>query len=123
MRKLSKPLIKALAEAHRFDWSIRNSHAIIHFRANIEFANDPNARKTLDDSMEVLRQCYHSDRRKPFHAMTFADLALRYWNAYRDDQAREYLKYANQWLTEQREKEPWLDVSRLLRLVQRNLQN
>ncbi len=113
---------KALARSQCTNWTIRNSHAIIMFRANIEFASEPKARSILDQSLAILRECYDSDRRKAFHAMTFADLALQYWDAYRDEVAEEYLRYARQWLVEQQKAEPWLNnVLRLIQLIDRRL--
>jgi tetratricopeptide (TPR) repeat protein len=114
---------RALGAASDSNWAIKNSHAIIMFRANINFADDPIARGALDRSMEILRKCYTSDRRKAFHATTFADNALKYWQQYHDDIARSYLEHAKAWLEEQGTKEPWLKkIPPLLRAVKRCLQ-
>jgi tetratricopeptide (TPR) repeat protein len=116
-----KAIERALAES-RGNWSIRNSHAIILFRANIGFASDQSARTELDRSMDILKECYYSDRRKAFHAMVFAELALKYWTAYCDSQALEYLQHAEQWLDEQRGVEPWIhQIPRLIGLIRRHL--
>lgn len=113
---------KALSETKHSNWTIKNSHAIIMFRANINFPKEPTARKALDHSMQILMQCYHSDRRKAFHAMTFADHATKYWDQYRDHVAQEYLQHASKWLAEQKENEPWLGrIPILQRIVQRRL--
>jgi len=115
---------RAKAEASPYNWTIRNSHAVILFRANIDFAGDkPEVRAQLDASMQTLSECYHSDRRKAFHAMTFADQALRYWDVYRDKSARAYLEKAQQWLAEQRKREPWLErIAPLERVVAKRLE-
>jgi hypothetical protein len=112
----------ALAESRTRNWSIGNSHAIILFRANIGYAADPEARKTLDRSMTILGDCYRSDRRKAFHAMTFADFALKYDDAYRDAKAHSYIEQACEWLRDERVREPWLDgIEQLTRVVERRL--
>ena len=59
-------------------WSIQNSHAIILFKANISHSDNPQAKQALQDSMNILTSCYQSDKRKPFHALTFADQAIKY---------------------------------------------
>ena len=103
-------------------WSIRNSHAIILFKANIGHYEDPTARRMLRKSMDILSTCYRSDKRKPFHALTLADQATKYWDAYGDDDAREYLQQALAWLQEEAERAPWNDgVRRLVPLVERRL--
>lgn len=89
---------KSLAQAGAFNWTIKNSHAIILFRANIAFWQKDEARDTLDESMEILGQCFRSDRRKSFHALTYSENAIQYWEKYRDDTARNYLIQAIQWL-------------------------
>ena len=113
---------RALRDTNFENWTIRNSHAAIMFKANIEFAGQAIARGSLDESMEILKRCYKSDRRKVFHAMTFADHAIHYWDAYGDTQAREYLNQALTWLVEQKRKEPWLRrIVALERAVQRRI--
>lgn len=103
-------------------WSIRNSHAIILFRANIEHHDKRMARPTLDESMGILAECYNSDRRKPFHVKTFAGQALQYWRVYGDSSARDYLITAKEWLNEERDKSPWnRDVRRILREIEKVL--
>jgi hypothetical protein len=48
--------------------------------------------------MEILAECYHSDKHKTYHALTFADQAIQYWDIYADKTARKYLETANKWL-------------------------
>lgn len=102
------------ATAHPI-WAIRNSHAIILFRANIEHWRDRVAAETLRRSMTILTQCYQSDRRKPFHAVTFSDLALKYSDRFADEIAKGYLNTALVWLDEEFKRNPWnRSVKRLL---------
>ena len=101
-------------------WSIRNSHAIIMFRANIELADKATARQSLKRSMETLTECYKWDKRRLFHAITFAGQALDYWQAYGDDDALNYLGTAKTWLQEEQKTSPWSRrLKQLLPQVQR----
>jgi tetratricopeptide (TPR) repeat protein len=104
--------------------SIRHSYARILFRANIN-AVDPDlsiVSQTLKESMDILTECYRDDERKNYHALTFADQALQYWNVYRNDAAIAYLMTARKWLREQNRASEWhrglagllRDVSRIL---------
>ena len=89
--------------------SIRNSHAIILFRANIN-QPDKHSRivsETLKRSMTILAECYSFDKRKIYHAMTFGEQAIEYWRAYRDDVAKEYLETAKKWLDREVKSTPW----------------
>lgn len=62
-------------------FSIRNSHAIILFDANYN-VDSTDAERQLDASMDILSQCINSDLRTTFHAKTYADQAVRYYNKY-----------------------------------------
>ncbi len=105
----------ALVRSAEEIWTIRNSHAIILFRANIGRPAEPGARGQLDRSMGILTECYESDRRKPYHACTFARQALEYWQIYGDQRARAYVKRAISWLQEETRTSPWnRQVKRLL---------
>ena len=114
---------RAVSESFSTNWTIKNSHAIILFRANIDLAaEDSGAKKILNQSMEILKKCYISDRRKAFHAVTFADQTLKYANVYGDLDAKEYLEYAHLWLIEQKKVEPWYrDIPRYIKLIERHL--
>lgn len=79
---------EAIAKSGSGNWSVRNSYAIIKFKANIGRADSNDVRKALDESMESLEQCHDADLRKAFHAMSYADQSLKYWRKYRDDTAR-----------------------------------
>lgn len=83
-------------------WSIKNSHAIIIFRANANSDEPEKVRDILDESMDILVECHRADKRKLFHALTFAHHSLRYWDIYHDDKARNYLMTANHWLDDER---------------------
>jgi len=114
---------QAAAEGGSRNWTIRNTYAVILFRRNIKFAHQEPARGSLQESMELLERCYSSDRRKGFHAKTFADHALQFWRAYHDRDGIRYLKLARAWLGEAEEKEPWdKGIARLRGAVENLLQ-
>jgi len=100
--------------------SIRNSHAVILFDANFEKQEtDGTVRRTLDQSMQILAECYNYDKRKTYHVIQYADQALKYDRLYRDDKSREYLQTADKWLIEEERNSPWnREVKRYRRLVQ-----
>ena len=113
---------EAISRGGSRNWSIKNSYAIIKFRANIERKDTPDVRKALDESMEALEQCHSADVRKAFHAMTFADHSLRYWKKYRDTVAVSYLEKSREWLSEEADKDNRIgNVAWLLRQIKRAL--
>jgi hypothetical protein len=117
-----KAIDLAIAEAGDQNFTIKNSHAIILFRANIDLAEKPGVRTQLDKGLNILMNCYKSDRRKGFHALTFAHHAIQYHKVFRDDIAINYLEYASRWLAEQKEMEPWLvALDRLQKIVNKRL--
>ncbi len=88
--------------------SIRNSHAVILFKANVnKDSTNPTVRRTLEQSMDILSECYNQDRRKTHHALTFADQARQYWDIFADTNARGYLETALKWLKEEEKNSPW----------------
>ena len=103
--------------------SIRNSHAIILFAANIERQEtDGTVECTLQKSMEILRECHTYDKRKVYHAITFADHALKYDERFGREDAQEYLDTALRWLHEEQKRSPWnRKVKRLVSVVERRL--
>ncbi len=115
---------EAVLESHYRIPSIRNTHAIILFKANINAPESDGTKKdTLDRSMKILEECYKFDRRKIYHAVTFADQALQYHDLYADDRAYNYLSTAARWLREERRQNPWhRDVGRLLGQLEQKLQ-
>ncbi|MGE4194889.1 MAG: SIR2 family protein [Pseudodesulfovibrio sp.] len=99
-------------------FSIRNTHAVILFKANINMYDDSETvRSTLNQSMEILSECYLSDKRKVYHALTFADFALKYNDKYGDEQSHEYMRKAYEWLQREHSAQPWhRGISRLYRI-------
>ena len=103
--------------------SIRNSHARILFQANID-REETNGivKKTLQESMEILEDCYAYDQRKAYHAQIFADQALAYDKRYGREEAQGYLETAMSWLREEHAKSTFnRDITRLHRVVARQL--
>ncbi|AHE50392.1 hypothetical protein AH4AK4_2956 [Aeromonas hydrophila 4AK4] len=113
-----KVIDDAISSSGQKNWSIKNSYAIIKFRANIDRPNSSDVRKALDESMNALEQCHTADIRKAFHAMSYADHALQFWNKYRDSVAIEYLEKSKEWLNEEIDEDNRIsNVTRLLKLV------
>ncbi len=80
-------------------FSIRNTHAIILFNANISKENkDGSVIATLHQSLEILKDCYKNDLRKGFHARIFGELVLMFYEAYGYDEVEKYVETANKWL-------------------------
>ena len=103
--------------------SIRNSHARILFQANIgrEETNGI-VKRTLQESMKILEECYAYDQRKAYHAQIFADQALAYDKRYGGEEAQGYLETAISWLKEEHDKSTFnRDIARLHRVVARRL--
>jgi tetratricopeptide (TPR) repeat protein len=98
---------KALTLSGNRIWSIRNSYAVILFNANFRHFDDAVGRESLRESMAILKACYTADRRKPYHAATYAKQALRLWREYRAQEAWTYLELALSWLQEERVRVPW----------------
>jgi hypothetical protein len=87
--------------------SIRNSHAIILFRANIDRPHDHSGHISLTKSMDILKECYDSDKRKTYHALVYSDHAIQYAKYFDDNLSREYLINAKKWLSEEFQKFSW----------------
>lgn len=99
--------------------SIKNSHAIILFRANVDNPHDETAKHSIRQSMDILSGCYLSDKRKTYHALVYADHATQYASFFDDDKSLEYLITSEKWLKEEMVKFPWnRNVKRVLRRVQ-----
>lgn len=113
---------EAIAKSGSGNWSVRNSYAIIKFKANIGRVDSNDVRKALDESMESLEQCHDADLRKAFHAMSYADQSLKYWRKYRDAKARGYLRKSKEWLGEEADKDNRIgNVGRLLKQINKAL--
>lgn len=90
---------RAITESGGKVFAIKNSHAVILFKANIEKDHrSPAVREQLDAAMKILRECVDKDKRKFYHVRSFAKNALQYHTAYRDVKAVEYLQQAREWL-------------------------
>lgn len=95
-------------------FSIRNSHAIILFNANINKIGN-NSRIELDKSMSILKNCMNADKRKRFHALTYGLQALKYFEKYPDQVAVSYLEQALTWLKVERLHCDWdINLKRIL---------
>ena len=80
-------------------FSIRNTHAIILFNANINKENrDGSVIATLHTSLEILKDCYKNDLRKGFHARIFGDLVIKFYEIYGYEEVEKYVETANEWL-------------------------
>lgn len=103
--------------------SIRHSHALILFRANItKDTAEKNVRENLDKALEILKTCYNDDRRKTYHVLTYGDCSCKYYDAYGDEIALQHLKTAQTWLErEMREKIPNRGVPAVLSRVRTRL--
>lgn len=87
-------------------FTIRNSHAIILFEANID-VNTADAMLQLDKSMTILHNCFTDDKRKVFHATTYAEQALLYYRKYNNEKAVDYLKQSEEWLVGELKENSW----------------
>jgi hypothetical protein len=79
-----------------YNFSIKNSHAIILFEANKEKKTSL-AKEGMDQAMSILQQCFKSDKRRIYHAQKYSEFALflsRNWND------KSYLVQAREWLEE-----------------------
>ena len=95
-------------------FSIRNSHAIILFNANIE-KNGADVRAELDRSMSILEKCMNSDSRKRFHANVYGSQAIKYYKRFKDEKARQYLLQAVDWLNKEIDHSVWDVETRRIR--------
>ncbi len=96
-------------------FSIRNSHAIILFNANIKKESNKDVRNDLDTSMHILERCMKADTRKRFHAHAYGRQAIQYYNRFQDDQAKVYLRQAEDWLNKEVDNSAWDIETRKLR--------
>ena len=97
---------RAITMTNNKHFSIRNFHAIILFDANYN-VDSTDAERQLDASMDILSQCINSDLRTTFHAKTYADQAVRYYNKYGNDRAVSYLNQAKLWLEKEIQERGW----------------
>lgn len=95
-------------------FSIRNSHAIILFNANID-KNGNEVRAELDRSMSILEKCMNNDSRKRFHANVYGSQAIKYYKKYSDEKANHYLNQALEWLNKEIDHSVWDVETRKIR--------
>lgn len=107
---------RAITQTNNRYFSIRNSHAIILFDANIHSQEESSdIRKQLDNSMEILEKCFNDDKRKVFHAVRFAEQSIEYINRYYDNKAIGYVNKAKEWLISEYKNRTWdRDLFRLI---------
>lgn len=99
---------RAITQTNNKYFSIRNSHAIILFDANINSSEDSSLiRGQLDNSMDILEKCFNDDKRKVFHAIRYAEQAREYLNRFYDEKAVSYIEKAKKWLKEEYKNRPW----------------
>lgn len=99
---------KAITQTNNKYFSIRNTHAIILFDANINSSEETSSiRVQLDNSMDILEKCFKDDKRKVFHAIRYAEQAKEYINRFYDDKAFTYIETAKKWLKEELKNRPW----------------
>ena len=107
---------EAVTETRGQNFSIRNSHARVLFEVNANKDHrDPMVRAMLFQSMEVLSECYSSDRRKTYHAVAFTDQAQRLAEIYGLHEVEQHLRRALAWLDEELRKYPWHRAARRMR--------
>jgi SIR2-like domain len=106
---------KAINDTNNKFFSIRNSHAIILFDANINSKGDSEeVRNELNKSMEILEKCFTNDRRKTYHAIRYAEQALEYSTRYYDDYAKKLLQKAKKFVNDELGRNSWdRDLKRL----------
>lgn len=83
------------------NFSVKNARAIILFEANRD-KDTVEARKSLEEAMEILEECYKSDKRKVYHAQKYAEFALEYIEKFGEN---TYIEQAFKWLEELIERE------------------
>lgn len=114
---------RAMTLTHNKYFSIRNSHAIIMFEANYEVESDE-ARLSMEKSMEILNSCYKDDKRRTFHAITYANQSIRYSRKYVSAKAQTYLKTSLDWLNEEIKSCTWkVEICDLQKKVKEQLDN
>ncbi|WP_250499655.1 hypothetical protein [Caballeronia sp. GAWG1-5s-s] len=83
--------------------TIRNSYAVILFDANYSKPVDADVVATLNESMQILDDCYNYDKRKAYHAKVFAEQALSFYEKVPDEpNIKSYLVKAQKWIDAER---------------------
>lgn len=110
---------KAITQTNDRFFSIRNSHAIILFDANINSREDGiEVRSQLDKSMSILERCYRDDKRRIFHVISYAEQTKEYANRYFDEKTKHYIETSIEWLKSEIQINRWnTEIHRLLREI------
>lgn len=110
---------RAITQSKDRFFSIRNSHAIILFEANINSKEESSAiRSQLDRSMSILERCYNDDKRRAFHVIRYAEQTKEYAKRYFDETTKHYIQTAIRWLRSEVEHNKWNhELKRLLKDV------
>ena len=99
---------RAITQTNNKYFSIRNSHAIILFDANINSTEESTSiRAQLDKSMDILEKCINDDKRKVFHAIRYAEQAKEYLNRFYDEKSVVYIRKAKEWLRREYKDNKW----------------
>ena len=99
---------RAITQTNNKYFSIRNSHAIILFDANINSTEESTSiRAQLDKSMDILEKCINDDKRKVFHAIRYAEQAKEYFNRFYDEKSITYIMKAKEWLKKEYKWNTW----------------
>jgi hypothetical protein len=117
---------EAMSIAGKRGASVKNTFAVILFNANYDKpSSDSKVMDTLDQSMQILQQCYTDDLRKVYHAKVFSDQAVKYAEKYPDSpSSREYLEQATTWLnTELKTRQGDRAITQLLRSLKSAIRN
>lgn len=83
------------------NFSVKNARAIILFEANRD-KTTIEAKNALMEAMNILDECYKSDKRKVYHAQKYAEFALLFLEKYSDNM---YIEQAFSWIEELIKKE------------------
>lgn len=99
---------KAITQSNDRFFSIRNSHAIILFEANINSREENSViRSQLDKSMAILEKCYRDDKRRTYHVIRYAEQTKEYSKRYFDETTKHYIKTSIEWLKSESEQNKW----------------
>lgn len=110
---------RAITQTNNKYFSIRNSHAIILFEANINSKEEnSNIREELDRSMSILERCITDDKRKIFHAIRYAEQVIEYAKRYYDEKTKQYIDKSKNWLKKEQNQNKWNpEITKLLQLL------
>ena len=82
-----------------YNYSIKNSRAIILFEANkyVDRQNRDKGIKNLREAMSILENCHKNDDRKVYHSQKYAEFAIELNERFK---IKDYLNQALKWLKE-----------------------